>query len=779
MTDSPSQPSESSPTRSPQDRPPLDTPNLLPYLPMLYVAWSDGDLSVEEASQICPDLDPHCQGLVAPWLDPEQPPSAVELQRMLRRVRVASKDLDTAERLDLSGLGLEIAQADHRISRPERRALERLQDALGVGGTEAARQLLASRRPARREREPAPTFDVDAMTDRLAGRHAEVRARVLSILAGPEFAYLEEPTRAEYRQRVLEWLQILADEGLGGLSFPAEHGGAGDLGGFITAFETLAFFDLSLLVKFGVQFGLWGGSVANLGTKRHHAELLPKIASLEMPGCFAMTETSHGSNVADLETTARFLAASDEFEVTTPHRGARKNYIGNAALHGRWATVFAQLELPDPDDAEAWQTHGVHAVVVPIRDDAGRPLPGVSIGDDGPKMGLNGVDNGWLELDRVRVPRSALLDRFAEVSADGEYTSAIASPSKRFFTVLGTLVGGRVSVALGALSVAKSALTIAVRYGVRRRQFGPPGETEIAVLDYPTHQRRLLPRVATTYALHFALHDLRDRYVQSMQADDRREVEALAAGLKAWATWHATESVQTGREACGGQGYLAENRFARLKADSDVFTTFEGDNMVLLQLVGKSLLADLRRQFHDMNVLGLVRYAARRAGSVLSEQNPLAVRNTDREHLRSRDFHLAAFRWREQHLVTTLGSRLKKLLDGGMESHEAVLECQHHLVEASKAHVEHVVLQRFIDAIAATNDTAVRTQLEQLCDLFALARLEAGATHFLEHGYIDGSKSRAITEQVTALCGEVRPQALHLVDGFGIPEKLLGAAIAR
>ena len=68
----------------------------------------------------------------------------------------------------------------------------------------------------------------------------------------------------------------------------------------MAAFETLAFGDLSLLVKCGVQFGLFGGAVLHLGTERHHERYLRDVASLELPGCFAMTETGHGSNVQAL-----------------------------------------------------------------------------------------------------------------------------------------------------------------------------------------------------------------------------------------------------------------------------------------------------------------------------------------------------------------------------------------------------------------------------------------------------------------------------------------------
>ena len=72
-------------------------------------------------------------------------------------------------------------------------------------------------------------------------------------------------------------------------------------------------------------------------------------------------------------------------------------------------------------------------------------MPGVRIEDCGEKLGLNGVDNGRIWFDQVRVPREALLNRYADVSPEGEYSSPIENVNARFFTMLGTLVQGRVS----------------------------------------------------------------------------------------------------------------------------------------------------------------------------------------------------------------------------------------------------------------------------------------------------------------------------------------------
>ncbi len=431
----------------------LEDTRLAPFLPMVYVAWADGDLDPGEMNMICGEirvraaLAEPCSAALGDWLNPEQPPSAEDLQALLHTIREATSHLSGTERLTLAELGLALAATTDGVSEQERQAVVEIEGVLDLASSEAARQLLATRRPAAGRVVSPPAFPIALMTRTLDGRHADVRERVRSILSRPEFAYVETTDRTAYREQVLTWCRELAHEGLGALSFPEAYGGRSDTGAFMAAFDTIAFHDLSLLIKFGVQFGLFAGSIQHLGTEAHHETYLRDAGSLELPGCFAMTETAHGSNVQDLETVARYDAETETFEIHTPHPGARKDYIGNAAAHGRLATVFAQLEV----DGEG---HGVHAVLVPIREPDGTPCPGVSIEDDGAKMGLNGVDNGRLSFDRVRVPRGNLLDCFASVSVEGHYTSPIPSPNKRFFTMLGTLVGGRVSIAGAAASAA-------------------------------------------------------------------------------------------------------------------------------------------------------------------------------------------------------------------------------------------------------------------------------------------------------------------------------------
>jgi acyl-CoA oxidase len=444
------------------------------------------------------------------------------------------------------------------------------------------------------------------------------------------------------------------------------------------------------------------------------------------------------------------------------------------------AAVFAQLIV-------GGESHGVHCLLVPIRGADGAALPGVTLSDCGPKLGLNGVDNGRIVFDQVRVPRDALLDRYAQVDANGNYSSAIENPDRRFFTMLGTLVQGRVSVGGAAINASKVALTIAIRYGAQRRQFGAPGSSEEAILlDYRMHQRRLLPLLARTYALHFAQAELVEEFARVFDDDegehDRRALEAQAAGTKALGTWHATETIQMCREACGGAGYLAENRLAALKADTDVFTTFEGDNTVLLQLVAKGLLTDYRESFGKLDPLGTARFVAAQAVEIAVEKaalRPLIERLRDVVPNRSdaadpdgglRDdaYHSGLLRFREQHMLSGVARRLKGGIDAGDDPFDVFNRCQDHVIAAGRAHVDRIVLEAFQTAVRNAPEE-IRPRLQDVYDLHALATIEAERAWYLEHGRLSPGRSKAITALVNELCAVVRPAAVELVDAFGVP----------
>lgn len=586
----------------------------------------------------------------------------------------------------------------------------------------------------------------------------------------------------EHRQRTLDLVTGLSATELVRATLPESLGGTGDVGASVTGLEMIGHGDLSVFVKAGVQFGLFGGAIANLGTDRHHERYLPGMADLSLPGCFAMTETGHGSDVQSILTTATHDPETDELVIHSPSPAARKDYIGGAARDARLAAVFAQLVV-------GGENHGVHCVLVPVRDEAGSPLRGVTIGDCGSKMGLLGVDNGRLLFDQVRVPRENLLGRYGDIDEQGRYSSPIESVNRRFFTMLGTLVRGRVTVGAGAGAAARSALTIAVRYGLQRTQFHyPDGEHEVVVMDYRAHQRKLLPRLAKSYALALAQNALVEKLaaINSGEITDepsQRELEARAAGLKAIITEHATDTIQACREACGGAGYMTLNRFADLKADTDVFTTFEGDNTVLLQLVAKGMLTEYKSDFQELDTRGAILFGARQVttsviertigGSLIQRLISGAPGKDGDDALLDRGGQLAVFEDRESHLTETLAMRLRRAGDDDADSFAVFNDAQDHLLEAARAHVDRVTLEAFVSAIDEAPQGPGRDLLDQVCDLFVFSTVEANRAWFIEHGRLSSSQSKGVVARVNELCGQLRPHAATLVAGFGIPDSWL------
>ena len=589
-------------------------------------------------------------------------------------------------------------------------------------------------------------------------------------------------------EQAREWTRrsarALVDQGMSAAGFPVAQGGLDDPGRSCVDFEVSAMADLSLTVKGAVVFGLYGGAVNALGSERHREEFLPPLITGGHVGCYAMTEFGHGSDVASLETTITHDPQTDELVVHSPTPSATKTYIGAAAEDATIASVYGQLVV-------GGQGHGVHVVLVPLRDGTGAPLPGITLGDNGHKGGLLGVDNGTITFDQVRVPHRMLLDRFGGIDDQGRYVSDIDSDSKRFFTMLGTLVRGRICVATGSSAAVRKALSIAVRYADRRRQFDrPDGSGEVLLLDYLAHQRKLLPAVATAYAHRAAINELVDRLQELHQLPEKnqvaqREMETRAAGLKALSTRFANDTIQVCREACGGAGYMTENGLTGLRADADVFATFEGDNTVLLQLVAKGLLTGYKEMWGDLDTRGMVAASARMMGDQVVEATsvrPLvdrlvaaAARRSPSETLLERGWHLAMFSDRERHVLETLAARLRRAKgDAAFETFNAA---QDHVLLAARTHMDRVVLEAFVAAVDRCEDPETREVLERLCTLYALSSIEADSGWFQAHNRMSATRSKAVTAQINKLCGELRPKALALVEGLGVPEAWLGSAM--
>ncbi|GAA4833108.1 acyl-CoA dehydrogenase [Garicola koreensis] len=621
------------------------------------------------------------------------------------------------------------------------------------------------------------SVDVEEVEQLLLGDFPDVRRDAREQMKDPQFHKIEGLSTEDQRERTYKQLIALTESGSVHRAFPAEFGGQDAHGANIASFEELVTADPSLQIKAGVQWGLFGAAVMHLGSHEHHGRFLPGIMDLSVPGAYAMTEFGHGSDVAALGTTATYDPQTQEFVVHTPFTAATKRFLGNAALHAKAAVVFAQLITQGVN-------HGVHCFYMDIRDDSGEPLEGITITDDGHKGGLNGVDNGQVSFDQVRIPRTNLLNRYGDVDAEGTYYSSIESPGRRFFTMLGTLVQGRVSLTGAAVSASKLGLVGAITYGNQRRQFNAASPTEEEVLlDYQLHQRRLIPRLATTYAASFAHEKLLAKLDEVFSGRDgsdenRQELETLAAAIKPTTTWHALDALQEAREACGGAGYISENRFTSLHADLDVYVTFEGDNNVLLQLVAKRLLADYAAEFKDADVGALASYVANQASDTVMHRFGLRralqeVRDTGNERRSANWFKqpevqhgLLAGRVRQ--LVADVATELRSVAKlSPQQQADKFNEHQYEIISAAKAHADLLLWESFTDALERIKDPGTVQVLTWLRDIFALSQIEDSLGWYLSNGRMSSQRARTLAPYINRLVARVRPHAQDLVDSFG------------
>lgn len=550
----------------------------------------------------------------------------------------------------------------------------------------------------------------------------------------------------------------------------------------------LGMYDWSLAAKAFLHAFVFGSAIFNSGSERH-LKYIPKIFNMEIFGCFALTELSHGSNTKAVRTTAHYDPATEEFVIHSPDFEAAKFWVGNMGKTATHAVVFAQLYVP------GGQCHGLHPFLVQIRDPKTLlPMPGVMVGDIGEKLGQNGLDNGFAMFHKVRIPRQDLLNRTGDVTPEGAYVTRFQDSRQRFGASLGGLSAGRVCIVGMAVANLKLAVCIALRFSATRRQFGPADGEEVPVLEYQLQQWRLLPYLAAAYALdHFSKSLFLDLVAlqrgllrddqSARQAELGREIHALASAGKPLASWTAQRGIQECREACGGHGYLAVNRLGDLRNDNDPNCTYEGDNSVLLQQTSNFLLALLDREgagpggarFESplKSVDFLAAYPAllgrRFAAASLQDCLDSAV-------------PLAAYEWLVCYLLRESHQKLAREKRAGSSDFDARNNSQAYCCRPlALAFLELTVLRRFHQHTHQPGvPPPLRAVLRRLSALYGLWSLSQHSALLYRGGYFSGEQAgKMLEDAILELCSQLKDDAVALVDVLAPPDFVLDSPIGR
>eukprot|EP01100_Stratorugosa_tubuloviscum_P003896 TRINITY_DN1945_c0_g1_i1.p1 TRINITY_DN1945_c0_g1~~TRINITY_DN1945_c0_g1_i1.p1 ORF type:complete len:558 (+),score=225.00 TRINITY_DN1945_c0_g1_i1:390-2063(+) len=538
---------------------------------------------------------------------------------------------------------------------------------------------------------------------------------------------------------------------------------------YFSVIESFQISDCSVVMKFSVHFNLFGVCILNLGTERHHY-MYPLIDNGNIIGCFAMTELGHGSNVRCLETTSIFDKSTKQFIINSPTETSQKFWIGNSSYSANTAVVFANLIIDDIN-------YGIHAFVVTIRDEKGNLINGIKIVDCGKKQGLNGVDNGMIQFNQIRIPQQNLLNRFADVTNDGEYITSIPNPIKRFSLHIGELSIARLVAATGANFIAMTAIAIAIYYCSQRKQFGPLSGSEQIILSYLNLQRRIFPKLAQLYATIIYMKSAKEFYVDRTKRATK-DLHEIATIAKVVCTYTAQEITQTARECCGGQGYLFSNLICSLRNDIEAFVTVDGDNQVLLQQIAGICLDKLAKKFKSQGKFKfMISNIATQGTKLLSDYNPIQIFLSNDSQPFTIEFILQLLKIKKNQISLTLGQQLQKFKKQRLNSFDAWNKSGNQVVELGKIASNYAVYKQFVQSINQARGFDFYDCLNQLCLLYGLHLIENDCW-FIVNNYISNVKHSIIVNQIDDLCNQIFPLAQTLVDTFKIPNYNLENTIA-
>ncbi|XP_037298722.1 probable peroxisomal acyl-coenzyme A oxidase 1 isoform X2 [Manduca sexta] len=492
-------------------------------------------------------------------------------------------------------------------------------------------------------------------------------------------------------------------------------------------------------------------------------EWFPRAWDCSIIGSYAQTELGHGTFIRGLETTATYDPDTKQFILNSPSMTSYKWWPGGLGNTANYCIVIAQLYTKG-------QCHGIHSFIIQVRDEETHmPLPGIKVGDIGPKMGLNAVNNGFMGFDNIRIPRRNMLMKYAQVLEDGTY---VKSPNSKLN--YGAMIFVRVVIVYDSVNYLIRAATVATRFSAVRRQCQLDAkEPECQILDYVTQQHKIFISIAASYAMKLTANKLYDTYnhineqLGGGNLDRLPELHALACCLKAVATWDTTRYVESCRLACGGHGYMLSSNMPQTHAFVSASCTYEGDNTVLLLQTARFLVKTWQNVHGSLTpTVAYMREASAKDFASKWENTVEGV--------------ISSFQAVSTRKIAFCVEIMTKRVKNGMPFAEAWNMTSVQLVAAAEIHCRVIIITTFYEDIktaAPTLPSPIREVLYQLVDLYAAYWAIDILQDLLKFTSMSQRDAESLQAWYEELLRKIRPNAVGLVDAFDVIDEFLQSSL--
>ncbi|XP_037941254.1 probable peroxisomal acyl-coenzyme A oxidase 1 [Teleopsis dalmanni] len=525
----------------------------------------------------------------------------------------------------------------------------------------------------------------------------------------------------------------------------------------------------SALIKEGnpmtLHFVMFVPTIMGQGTMDQQMEWLPKAWDCSIIGTYAQTELGHGTFLRGLETRADYDASTQEFVLNTPTLTAYKWWPGGLGHTANYAIVVAQLYTKG-------EFRGLAPFIVQLRDEeTHEPLPGIDVGEIGTKLGMKSVNNGYLGLKNLRIPLKNMLMKNQQVLPDGTYVAP-----KNTVLTYGTMMFVRCALIRDTAQSLAKASTIATRYSAVRRQSPiDPNLPEPQIMDHTTQQLKLFPQIAKAIVIKTTGDNVWNMYsnvsgeLEQGILERLPEMHALSCCLKAICSADAASGVELCRLACGGHGYMDCSNFPTIYGMATAVCTYEGENTVMLLQTARYLVKVYAQALNGEKLVPTVAY--------ISE----AVKETEFVNFDgSLQSIVKAFEFVAANKIRIAYERMEKLRKQGYGQEVAANMCGIELTQAADLHGRaFLALSAYTEllAIARGVSNAMGDVLKTILELYLIDACLNRVGDFLRFINFSGTEIDNLEIRLENCLKQLRPNAVALVDGFDLHDRVLDSAL--